>query len=169
MFAEFTQRASLALPESEAELTVTEPATTFGCLALEPPSMPSSTVPVVEDRVALPVPAFTVSHQQITLAADDHRTCTPPSPKRPWTGVVAASLIQTPPPGAEAVMLDAFTHSASLALPEFVAEVMVTDAAVTFGASLLAPPGGPVENRARCRAQRGTLLPASMEPTNRSP
>jgi hypothetical protein len=131
MFAEFTQRASLALPALTAELTVTAAAVTFGLPAFEPPAMPSVTAPVAEFNVALPEPALIVPML---------RSPWPPMTTGPLlvteatvTGVVAASLIHTPPLVADPEIVGAFTQSASLALPAATAELTDTEPAVTFG------------------------------------
>src|ERR1700722_2584477 len=63
-----THRALLALPELVAESTVTEPAVTFGCAALDPPTMPSVTAPVAELKVALLLPALIESLSKLPLA-----------------------------------------------------------------------------------------------------
>jgi hypothetical protein len=139
-----THKASLALPTLMAAVTVTAPATTFGVVAFEWPVMPSSTAPVAELKVAVPVPVFTESIAKLPWPPI---TTGPPSVVTEATvaGVVAASLIHTPPPLAAVaaelpLMLAALTHSASFALPALTAALTVTAPAVTFGLLALEGP-----------------------------
>jgi len=118
--AAFTHRASVGLPALAAACTLTEPAVTFGCAALEPPLMPSSTEPSAEFKVALPLPASTEPMSKLPWLP----MTTGPAPEVTElnvTGVVAASLIHTPPVVAAALIVAAFTHRASLALPALAA------------------------------------------------
>ncbi len=138
----FTQRALLESPALVAEFTVTVPATTFGWELLEPPVTPSWTEPVTELSVTLFVPALT--EPTSTLPWPPITTGPPPAVTEDTvTGVVAALLIQTPPFVASALMVEAFTQSASLESPALVAEFTVTVPATTFGCELLEPPVTP--------------------------
>jgi hypothetical protein len=107
----FTHKALSAAPPSVAESTVTALAVTFGWPALEPPASPSSTAPVAELSVVLLRPESIEPIRRLPRPP----ITTGPAPavtEVTVTGVVAASLIQTPPPGAAAVIDPAFTQSA---------------------------------------------------------
>ena len=166
--AAFTQSASLEPPTFVAAFTVTEPAVTFGLPAFDPPLTPSSTEPVTEFKVALPLPAFTESTERSPWLP---MTTGPPPvvTEATVTVEVEASLIHTPPVLADPEIVAAFTQSASLALPVLVAESTVTELAVMFGAPAFAPPLTPSSTAPAEELTVAASLPALIEPMSRSP